>query len=236
MNVTSNLSQRFPTFSRLLSRESRFRSAWRFGWRFCLCGLAALCSMLAMVGTALAIYYHVWGSLEILTPSLSIVLPVSLLVSTIVASFLGAQVGLSRPVRAGAVLCGLLLFFWAADIAGGGFEPMMAQEDAVAAAYGESTVSAAAWGLMAVWTAVGLGIGASFCASDTRRVARTLVTAMGILAIGTVLLGTIFYPMVVEERNELEFMSQRISDLGKRLHELQEANSPGGGEESRIDN
>lgn len=225
-----DLSQRFPAFSLLLSPESRFRRRLRISWAFLLCALSTLCSMVLLTNAALAVYWHVWKTLEFVGPSLSIVLPISLLVSSLAGSFVGAQMGLSRPVRLVAAIGGLLLFCsdvpewwlpeWALGLLSGGFEPMLAQEHVARAGYGESMAYVATWGSLSAWAVVGLGIGILFRMPEKLRLVRMVTLTMGFLAVGGLLLGTIYYPLVATEKQQMEYNAERMSSAVKRTHDL----------------
>lgn len=228
------LQQQFPTFSRLLFRESRLRCLARSCCRPLLCAFAAFFSMTMMTYTSLSIYWHVWKTFEYVTPSQSIVMPISLMFSSFTGSYVGARIGLSRAVRILSVVTGLLVFCWAGTNSdwiwiaqfipsytrcpiGCYFWHSMAFRDANIAAYGGGFQLVAGWASLVLWSAVGLATATAFRVPQKTRTLRTVSEAVGMLVVACVLLGSIFYPAVCLEKQDAEQWAKQRDDLVERL-------------------
>lgn len=193
-----------------------------------MCGLTTFISMAVVTDIAAVLYWHAWKTFECATPSQSLVLPFSLVVSTAVGSFLGAHLGMSRITKSLAVITGLFAFYYVGSACWiSWFVPdsllgllegwplfSLSLESVLGMLFADhTTASVVQWLLICLWTLVGLAVGLALPTSQRIQAKKAVAGVLAILVAAVVLFTSVFYPLAYAERKWDEYASERYLDL-----------------------
>lgn len=227
----------FPTFARILRYDSSFRCVLRAVRKWLLCGAVSFASMCLLTFLASILYLYVWRTFEFVMSSQSLVLPFCLLVSSFVGGAVARRAGLSHVKACIATLIGLAAFYsvgqadwlgWIVPeqllgLCDGWFYHWFAIEDVNQAVYGDNVRGTVAiWLSLGLWTAVGLAAGMLLRVQGRVSTARFAGHIAVVIVTAGVLFTSVFYPLVVTEKREMDYSSKRITELSRAYSKLKQ--------------